>query len=286
MKIRKAIFPAAGFGTRFLPATKVQPKEMLPILDKPAIQYVVEEAKKAGINELLIVTAKGKEIIENHFDRSFELEHFLEKKKKIALLKAVKEISELANIYYIRQKEPLGLGDAILCGRKFVDEEPFAVFLADDIIDSEKPAITQLIEVFETFNSPTFLVEEVPKDKISSYGIIKAKNVGENIFEVYDVIEKPSPSNAPSNLGIIGRYIFYPKIFEVIEKLKPGKAKEIQLTDAIRVLIRNGVKFYAKKLIGKRYDIGTHFGYIQAIIEFALKNKDISSKLREYLSTL
>ena len=284
--IRKAVFPCAGLGTRFLPATKAQPKEMLPVFDRPAIQYVVEEALSAGLKEMIIVTGRGKQAIENHFDKSFELEHFLKEKNKTELLKNVERISDLADIHYVRQKEPLGLGHAILCAKTFVGDEPFTVFLADDIIYSKKPAIYDLIEVYNKFNSSVLYVEKVPKENIPSYGIIKYKSIGKNIYEVIDVVEKPGIKEAPSNLGIVGRYVFTPQIFEAIESTSKGKLGEIQVTDAIKLLIKSGKKFYAVGLNGKRYDTGTYLGYIQASIEYALRNKKIEPELKNYLKSL
>lgn len=282
LSVKKAVIPAAGLGTRFLPATKAQPKEMLPIFDKPAIQYVVEEAISAKVEEIIMVTGRGKQAIENHFDRSFELEHYLRGKKQYKLLRHIEWIGELVHIQYVRQKEPMGLGHAILCAKSFVGNEPFAVFLADDIIYSEKPAIEQLIEVYDKYKKPVLAVEEVPKNKLSSYGVIKAKEISKNIYEVEDIIEKPSVSKAPSNLGVVGRYILPAEIMNVLGKTSAGKLGEIQLTDAIKTLNRKE-HFLAVKFEGRRYDVGTKLGYIEATIEYALRDDEISPKLKEYI---
>jgi UTP--glucose-1-phosphate uridylyltransferase len=282
MKVKKAVIPTAGLGTRFLPATKAQPKEMLPVFDKPAIQYVVEEAINAGVEEIIMVTGRGKQAIENHFDKSFELEHYLREKKQFNLLKHIEWIADLVDIHYVMQKEPMGLWHAILCAKSFVGNEPFAVFLADDIIYSKKPVIKQLIEVYEKYKRPVLAVEEVAKDKLSSYGVIKAKNIKNNVYEVEDVVEKPSAGKAPSNLGIVGRYILPFEIMEVIEKTSKGKLGEIQLTDAIKTLTKQE-HFNAVKFEGRRYDVGTKLGFVEATIEYALRDKEVSMGLVEYL---
>jgi UTP--glucose-1-phosphate uridylyltransferase len=282
--IKKAIIPCAGLGTRFLPATKAQPKEMLPVFDRPAIQYIVEEALSAGIEDMVIVTGRGKQAIENHFDKSFELEHYLREKNQYQLLNKIERISELADIFYVRQKEPLGLGHALYCARTYLNE-PFAVFLADDLIYSEKPAISQLMEAYAKYKTIILAVEEVPKEKISSYGIIKAKEIEKNIFKVEDLIEKPKSEDAPSNLGVVGRYILLPEIFQIIPKLAKGKNGEIQLTDALKVFNKSK-PIYAVKIKGKRYDTGEKLGYIEATIEYALRDKDIGGKLRNYLKNI
>lgn len=284
MKIKKVVIPAAGLGTRFLPATKAQPKEMLPIFDKPAIQYVVEEAISAGVKEIIMVTGRGKQAIENHFDKSFELEHYLRKKMQYKLLKHVERIGELVNIHYVRQKDPMGLGHAVLCAKSFVGNEPFAVFLADDIIYSNKPVIKQLIEVYEKYKRPVLAVEEVQKDKLSSYGVIKAREISKNVYDVEDIIEKPSMYKAPSNLGVVGRYILKPDIMEVLNKTLAGRLGEIQLTDAIKFLNKKE-HFLAVKFEGRRYDVGTKLGYIEATIEYALRDKEIAPKLKDYLGS-
>jgi len=282
MKVIKAVIPCAGLGTRFLPATKAQPKEMLPVFDKPAIQYVVEEALSAGIKDVLIVTGRGKQAIENHFDNSFELEHFLRRHGQNKLLAEIERIGRMVNIHYVRQKEPRGLGNAISCAETFVGTDPFAVFLADDIIYSNKPAIKTLSEIYEKYDRPVIAVEEVPGDRISSYGIIKAKKISASVYEVLDIVEKPRPEKTPSNLGVIGRYILTPEIMPALKKMLPGRLGEIQLTDAIRVLNKNR-HFYAVKVHGTRYDIGTKLGYIQATLEVALRKKDVSAQLKVYL---
>lgn len=283
--VRKAVIPSAGLGTRFLPITKAQPKEMMPILDRPAIQYIVEEALLAGISDILLVTGRGKQAIENHFDKSFELEYYLRERNQYQLLNRVEKISESANIFYVRQKEPLGLGHAIYCAKSFLSSEPFAVFLADDLIYSEKPAISQLIEVYNKYKSVVLAVEEVTEEKISSYGIIRPKEVEKDVYKVEDLIEKPLPAHAPSNLGVVGRYILLPEILDIIPELHKGKNNEIQLTDALRILSRKK-PVYAVKLKGKRYDTGDKLGYTEAVIEYALRDKEIGHKLKTYLKKL
>ena len=276
MKIRKAIIPAAGYGTRFLPATKSMPKEMLPIIDKPAIQYIVEEAKRAGINDILIITNSQKSSIENHFDRSWELEGFLKHRNKDSELELVKSISDIANICSIRQKEQKGLGHAILCAKSFVGEEPFAVLLGDDIVDNDNnPAILQLIKEYEKVGSSIVGVQKVANDDLDKYGIIKP--IGEmvnHLVEISDMVEKPNKEVAPSNYAVLGRYVLSPKIFELLENQEIGKDGEIQLTDAIKRLI-NYEKVYAYEFSGKRYDVGNKIGYLEATIDFALKRDDL-----------
>ena len=276
MKIRKAIIPAAGYGTRFLPATKSMPKEMLPIIDKPTIQYIVEEAKRAGINDILIITNSQKSSIENHFDRSWELEGFLKHRNKDSELELVKSISDIANICSIRQKEQKGLGHAILCAKSFVGEEPFAVLLGDDIVDNDNnPAILQLIKEYEKVGSSIVGVQKVANDDLDKYGIIKP--IGEmvnHLVEISDMVEKPNKKDAPSNYAVLGRYVLSPKIFELLENQEIGKDGEIQLTDAIKRLI-NYEKVYAYEFSGKRYDVGNKIGYLEATIDFALKRDDL-----------
>lgn len=266
----KAIIPAAGLGTRFLPATKAQPKEMLPIVDKPVIQYVVEEVVASGIKDILIITGRGKRAIEDHFDKSYELEENLKRNGKTKLLEKVKNISGLANIHYVRQKEQKGLGDAIYCAKQYVENGPFAVLLGDDIIVSKVPIIKQMTRLYNKYKSPIIGIEKVPKKNISRYGIIKGKKISEKIFLVEDLIEKPSVKEAPSNLGIIGRYILTSDIFEAIEKTKPGVGGEIQLTDALKLLNN---KVYAYQFQGKRYDTGTIPDWIKLNIIFAKQRK-------------
>jgi len=284
-KVKKAIIPAAGFGTRFLPVTKAQPKEMLPIVDKPAIQYVVEEAVGAGIKDILIIIGRNKNSIENHFDRSPELEAHLAAQGKTKLLGEIRAISEMANIQYIRQKEPKGLGDAIRSASAFVGNEPMLVLLGDDIIKANISASEQLINVYNKTGSTIVAVQEVEKDKISSYGIIQRENTDDDdTFLVKDLVEKPVLREAPSNLAIVGRYILTPKIFEILETVKPGKGGEIQLTDALRELLFYE-KIYAYKFQGKRYDIGDKLEYIKTVIEFALETP-LSKDLSEYIVRL
>lgn len=285
MKIRKAIIPAAGLGTRFLPATKAMPKEMLPIVDKPTIQYIIEEAVKSGIEDIIIVTGKGKRAIEDHFDYSFELEHSLYEKGKYELLEEVQKTSKLVDIHYIRQKEPKGLGHAVWCARKFIGNEPFAVLLGDDIVQSDKPCLKQLIDQYERFNSTILGVQRVDKSDVSRYGIINAIEIGTRFFNVAGLIEKPTQEEAPSNLAIMGRYILSPKIFDILENQQPGTGGEIQLTDAISSL--NELEaIYAYEFDGIRYDVGEKFGFIQSTIEIALNHHELREKLIPYLKTV
>lgn len=285
MKIKKGIIPAAGLGTRFLPATKASPKEMLPIVDKPAIQYVVEEATDAGIKSILIITGRGKEDIENHFDYSFELQSILKKRGKEGELKIVKKIAELAEFYYVRQKEALGLGHAVMCAKNWVYNEPFAVFLGDDIIISKKPCIRQMMEVFNEKNATVLGVVEVDKKDTSKFGIIKGNPINDTLIEVKDIVEKPSFDKAPSTTAVIGRYIFTPRIFEELKRTKIGVGGEIQLTDAIKKLLKKE-KVYAYRFTGKRYDIGDKFGFLQATVEIALQRRDVGSKFKKYLKEI
>ena len=278
----KAVIPAAGLGTRFLPATKSMPKEMLPIIDKPTIQYVVEEAILSGIDDIIIITGRKKRAIEDHFDKNFELESILEERKKFDLLKKVRDVSNLVDIHYIRQKEQKGLGDAIYCARKHIDNETFAVLLGDDVIKADIPCIKQLMSVYVKHKCSVIALEEVPKKKVSDYGIAKGKKIDDSLYKIEDMIEKPSIKEAPSNLSIPGRYILTPKIFDCIEKVPIGKGNEIQLTDALKLLLKNE-HIYGYKFKGKRYDIGDKFGYIKAIIDFALEREDLRDKVREYL---
>jgi UTP--glucose-1-phosphate uridylyltransferase len=282
--ITKAVIPAAGLGTRFLPVTKSMPKEMLPIIDKPIIQFAVEEAIAVGIEDIIIITGRGKRAIEDYFDTSPELENHLVRNKKYELLKEVKDISSLVDIHYIRQKEPKGLGDAVLKAEKHIGDEPFAVLLGDDIINSETPCIKQLTNLFEKYNKPIIAVEEVPKERVSSYGMIKGRERGESIYLVEDIIEKPSLEEAPSNIGTVGRYILTPEIFDCIKETPQGKGNEIQLTDAIKMLIEKDKKdVYAYKFSGRRYDAGDKLGYVKAIIDSALEREDLKEEIEEYL---
>jgi UTP--glucose-1-phosphate uridylyltransferase len=281
----KAVIPAAGLGTRFLPATKAQPKEMLPIVDKPVIQFVVEEAINSGIEDVLIITGRGKRAIEDHFDKSFELEHMLEEQKKFKLLKKIKEISDLADIHYVRQKERLGLGHAILCAKDHVGKEPFAVLLGDTIVESKIPCTKQLMNFYEKYKGSIIAVEEVPKERIPSYGVIDGEKIDDDVYLVKDLVEKPKAEEAPSNLGIIGRYILTSEIFDILGKIKPGVGNEIQLTDALRSL-RKFQKVYACKFSGRRYDIGNKFDYLKASIEYGLESDELGRELRNYLKKL
>ncbi len=284
-KIRKAVFPAAGLGTRFLPATKASPKEMLPLVDKPLIQYAVEEAVACGIRSLLIVTGREKTSIENHFDISFELEHLLKEKGKHAMVDQVRAISEIANISYIRQKQALGLGHAIYQAKDFVGNEPFAALLADDVIDADRPALQQMIDVYEKYDAPVIATMQVPGDAISRFGVIDADEVEPGVYRIKDMIEKPAFADAPSDLAIIGRYIFTPDIFAAIEQTDPGAGGEIQITDAMRILLKKR-PFYAVKLEGTRHDAGDKLGFLIATVEYALKRQDLGTDFRQYLRTL
>lgn len=282
MKIKKAIIPAAGLGTRFLPATKALPKEMLPIVDKPAIQYIVEEAIASGIEDIIIITGKGKSVIEDHFSKSKKLEEILKEKKADNLLKIVKDISNLANIHYIRQKEPLGLGHAIYCAKALIGNEPFAVLLGDDIIDSDVPCLKQLIDIYNDYNSTILGVQHVPIDSVSKYGIIDCDNISKRVYKVTDMIEKPSQDDSPSNIAILGRYIITPNIFNILRDTSPGKSNEIQLTDALKqLLVKNSI--YACDFVGKRYDVGDKLGYLKATVEFASKDNRLKDSFNDYL---
>ena len=292
-KVRKAVIPAAGLGTRVLPATKAQPKEMLVIVDKPALQYLVEELVSAGIEEILIITGRNKGSIENHFDYSYELEKTLEEKGKKDLLKIVNNISEMSNIYYVRQKRPLGLGHAISCAEAFVGDEPFVVLLGDDIIYTDKdkgqsPVTKQLVEKYNELQGGTILgVQEVPHENVSKYGIIKPlKQIDEKTVAVEDFIEKPSIAEAPSNLAALGRYVLEPEIFSYLKRTKPGKGGEIQLTDAILAMKNDGEKLYAYNFDGLRYDTGDKFGMFVANVEFGLRHEELKDKVKDYLKDL
>ena len=284
MKVKKAIIPAAGLGTRFLPATKAQPKEMLPIVDKPTIQYIVEEAIASGIEEILIITGRNKKSIEDHFDKSIELELELEKSGKEELLELVRDISDMVDIHYIRQKEPRGLGHAIHCAKTFVGNEPFAVLLGDDVVDSEVPCLKQLIDCFSEYNTTILGVQTVPKENVCKYGIVDGIHIEDRVYKVKDLVEKPSIEEAPSNVAILGRYIITPEIFNILENTKPGKGNEIQLTDALKTLISKEA-MYAYNFDGKRYDVGDKLGFLQATIEFALKKEELRGEFIDYLNT-
>lgn len=284
MKVKKAIIPAAGLGTRFLPATKAQPKEMLPIVDKPTIQYIVEEAVASGIEEILIITGRNKKSIEDHFDKSVELELELEKSGKADLLELVRDISDMVDIHYIRQKEPRGLGHAIHCAKTFVGNEPFAVLLGDDVVDSKTPCLKQLIDCYSEYKTTILGVQTVAKENVSKYGIVDGIHIEDKVYKVKDLVEKPSVDEAPSNVAILGRYIITPEIFNILENTKPGKGGEIQLTDALKTLISKEA-MYAYNFDGKRYDVGDKLGFLQATIEFALKKEELRADVIEYLNS-
>lgn len=285
MKVRKAIIPAAGLGTRFLPATKAQPKEMLPIVDKPTIQYIIEEAVESGIEEILIITGRNKRAIEDHFDKSIELEYQLQQNNKTKLLEMVKNISNIVNIHYIRQKEPKGLGHAISCAKTFVGNEPFAVMLGDDIVYNKIPCLKQLIDCFNEYKTSIIGVQTVPKDEVYKYGIINGLHIEDRVYKVKDLVEKPSIDEAPSNIAILGRYIITPKIFNILDNTLPGKDGEIQLTDALKTLISQEA-MYAYNFEGKRYDVGDKLGFLQATVEFALRKEELKKPFMEYLINL
>jgi UTP--glucose-1-phosphate uridylyltransferase len=289
-KVRKAVFPAAGLGTRFLPATKAQPKEMLPVVDKPLIQYGVEEAIHSGIQNIIVVTGRGKSSIEDHFDVSFELEQLLESKGKTDLLSMVRGISDMIDISYVRQREALGLGHAVLRAKELVGNEPFAAILSDDIIASETPCVRQLLDVYEYYGASVLALMEVPKEQLSAYGVVDAEPVGDNglgnrLFRIRNMVEKPKPTDAPSNMAIIGRYILTPEIFHCIESIEPGSGGEIQLTDALKYMLRNR-PIYGLKFEGTRYDAGDKLGFLKATVEFALARHDLGQAFREYLKNL
>ncbi len=283
--IRKAVFPAAGLGTRFLPATKAQPKEMLPLVDKPIIQYVVEEAVASGITSIVIVTGRGKTAIENHFDVAYELEQLLERRAKLDLLREVRAIGDLIDITYVRQKEPLGLGHAILMARDVIGKEPFAVFLADDVITSEVPAMKQLVDIYQARRCSVIAVERVSRARTSDYGIVAARPAGDRLFKVTDLVEKPPPAEAPSDLAIIGRYILMPEIFEHLARTAAGRGGEIQLTDGLRSLLKQQ-EICAYRFRGTRYDTGDKLGFLKATVEIALQRPDLGESFRRYLRDL
>ena len=290
MKVRKAVFPAAGLGTRFLPATKAQPKEMLPLVDKPIIQYGVEEAMASGCDQILIITGRGKQAIEDHFDVSYELERMLEDRKKLDLLKIVRSISDMMHVAYVRQKEALGLGHAVLMAREMVGNEPFAVLLADDVIDAKVPCLKQMVEVFDQTQCSVLATQIIEGKMISSYGVLDVKPVedsrfGERLFEIKNMVEKPKPEDAPSNLAIIGRYILMPAIFDCLANTPVGAGGELQLTDGMRLLLQKE-KMYAYVYEGRRHDTGDKLGFLKATVEFALKRDDLGKPFREYLKGL
>lgn len=288
MKVRKAIIPAAGLGTRFLPVTKAQPMEMLPIVDKPTIQYIIEEAIASGIEDIVIVTGRGKRAIEDHFDISFELQAELRLKQKEELLVQMEEISNMVNIHYIRQKEPLGLGHAIYCARAFISNEPFAVLLGDDLVVSEKPGLKQLMEVYDLTGQCVVAAFNVPLNQVNSYGVVDAmqeEGMPKGIYKIRDIVEKPGISEAPSDMAVFGRYILLPEIFGILENTAPGKDGEIQLTDALRQFLKHH-DIYAKIMEGQRYDVGDKLGLLRANIEFALRREDLKDEVLEYLKAL
>jgi len=285
MKVKKAVIPAAGFGTRFLPATKVVPKELLPIVDKPTIQYIMEEVAAAGIEEVILITGREKGSIEDHFDTSSELENHLKKKNRKDLLRMVQNISEMVTLVSVRQKEPLGLGHAILCAKKVVGHEPFAVLLGDDLIDAKIPCIRQMIDVYQKMGGALLAIQKVPKTETHLYGIIKGKRVSDRIYRIEEMVEKPKQGTAPSNLAIIGRYILPPQIFGILERVSPDPKGEIQLTDGLRGLSQ-GIPIFGYEFFGDRYDAGDKLGYLQANISFGLKHPELGPKLKRFLKEL
>ena len=284
-KVKKAVIPAAGLGTRFLPATKAQPKEMLPIVDKPTLQYIIEEAVASGIEEILIITGRNKKSIEDHFDKSVELELELEQKGKKELLDIVQGISNMINIHYIRQKEPRGLGDAIYCARHFIGDEPFAVMLGDDIVDNEVPCLKQLMDAYEEYRTTILGVQKVSEKDTNKYGIIAAKHIEDRVYKVKDLVEKPEIGKAPSNIAILGRYIITPEIFDILRDLPTGKGGEVQLTDALKELAKKEA-MYAYNFEGKRYDVGDKLGFLEATIDFALKRDNLKDGLMNYMKNI
>ena len=282
--IKKAIIPAAGLGTRFLPATKAQAKEMLPIVDKPTLQYIIEEAIDSGLEEILIVTGRNKKSIEDHFDRSVELELELEQKGKTAMLEMVQDISNMVNIHYIRQKEPKGLGHAIHCAKSFIGDEPFAVLLGDDIVDAETPCLKQMIDAYDEYKTTVLGVQEVARENVDKYGILDVKHIEDRVYKVKDMVEKPSIEEAPSNIAILGRYIITPEIFNILENQAPGKGGEIQLTDALQTLATKEA-IYAYNFEGRRYDVGDKLGFLEATVDFALKRPELRDDFIEFLKT-
>lgn len=285
--VKKAVIPAAGLGTRFLPATKAQPKEMLPIVDKPTLQYIIEEAVASGVEEILIITGRNKKSIEDHFDKSVELELELENKEKYELLDVVRNISNMVNIHYIRQKEPKGLGDAIYCARYFIGDEPFAVMLGDDIVDNDEstPCLKQLINAYDKYHTTILGVQEVEPENTDKYGIVDGEKVAEDAYKVKNLVEKPEPESAPSNVAILGRYIITPEIFDILGDLPPGKNGEIQLTDALEIL-KDRNEMYAFVFEGRRYDLGDKQGFLQATVDFALKRPELRDKFLEYIENI
>jgi UTP--glucose-1-phosphate uridylyltransferase len=285
MKIRKAVIPVAGLGTRFLPATKTVPKELLPIVDIPSIQYVVQEAVAAGIQEIIFVTGRGKDGIEDHFDEAPELEQVLADRGQSEMVKMLRTIAEMTEVVSVRQKKPLGLGHAVLCARDLVGDEPFAVMLADDLIDSDKPCIRQLLEVFEEKKESVIALMEVPPEEVHQYGVIKGKEIKERLYQIEATVEKPTAKEAPSRMAIIGRYILRSEIFSLLQKQPPGRGGEIQLTDGLSQLVRER-QVFGCQFAGERYDIGDKFGFVRATVAYALKRPDLQTKVKEYLKSL
>ncbi|MCS7200789.1 MAG: UTP--glucose-1-phosphate uridylyltransferase GalU [Patescibacteria group bacterium] len=283
--IRKAIIPVAGLGTRFLPATKAQPKEMLPIIDKPIIQYVVEEAVNSGITEIIFITGRNKRAIEDHFDYAPEIESRLISKNNHEVFKTIRSISEMANFTYVRQKEPLGDGHALLCASHLVNDEPVAVLFGDDIIDSKIPCLKQMIKIFERYEDPVIAIEEVKREEIKNYGIVDGIKISDRIFEIRDIVEKPQPNEAPSRLGIVGRYILKPNVFEELKKISPGKDGEIRLANALKSLLKSH-SVYGYKFNGQRYDCGSKIGYLKATVNFALKHDEVRNEFRKFLKEI
>lgn len=287
MHIRKAVFPAAGFGTRFLPVTKAQPKEMLPIVDKPVIQYLVEEAVEAGIKEIILVTGRGKRAIEDHFDYSYELENTLVERGKHGLLKEVQKISNMAKFAYVRQQMPLGDGHAILCAKELIGNEPFAVLFGDDLVDSKVPAIKQLIQIFQKVKAPVIALEKIPRKEVSRYGIVGVKKMrgtfSPRLFQITDFVEKPTPKEAPSNFAVIGKYILLPEVLTVLENATPSRDHEKRLADGLRKWLKMKKPLYGYEIEGKRYDTGDKLGFLMATFDFALKRKDLGPTLKKYL---
>jgi UTP--glucose-1-phosphate uridylyltransferase len=284
-KVTKAVIPAAGLGTRFLPATKAQPKEMLPVVDKPAIQFVVEEAVRAGIDDILIITGRGKRSLEDHFDRNFELEYYLEARGKLHELGEIQALAEMADIHYVRQGEPLGLGHAVSVARKHVGDNPFVVLLGDDIMDRRSTVLPSMIETYEQYGRSVVALQEFPLEEISSYGCVKPERVTDDLVRVLDIVEKPLPEDAPSNLAVVGRYVFTPEIFEALERVQPGVGGEIQLTDAIAILLSEQT-VYGYRFVNGRYDIGDKLDYLRATVEIAIDRDDLGPDFRAFLVQL
>ena len=286
MKVRKAIIPAAGLGTRFLPATKAQAKEMLPIVDKPTIQYIIEEAVAAGIEDIIVITGRNKKTIEDHFDRSPELEQELERTNKTEYLEMVKDIANIANIYYVRQKQPRGLGHAVLTAKSFIGDEPFAVLLGDDIVVSQTPCLKQLIDVYDEKGGSVLGVQTVAHENVCKYGIVAGDKIGDRLYKVSDMVEKPPVDEAPTDVAILGRYVLSPEVFKYLETQETGAGGEIQLTDALLRMIKDGKDMYSYDFKGTRYDVGSQIGFVEANIEFALRDERLKKDLTEYIKKL